>query len=150
MNLRRRIVLGGAGIIALAGIGVVGFGRAGLEYAIVSTLRRRLDYLKLDEDGLQAYARDHVAVLLAKRPTLNRLRYRLVAAVGPSFARFHRSTDARTRRERLEDLFVSTYLVSTDFFANGSDETRLVRYVGYYDPMVRPCGSPFSRPVGIP
>jgi hypothetical protein len=147
MITRRRFLLGGLGALVLAGAGIIGFGRPALEAEIVAILRRRLDYLKLDDEGLHAYARDQVGVLLAKRPSLGRLRYHFVSAVGPTFKRFMRSTDTRSRMERMGDMFVSTYLISSDFFTNGSDESRIVRYVGFYDPMVRPCGSPFSRPM---
>ena len=37
------------------------------------------------------------------------------------------------------------YLLSTDFFRNGADQSRLVRYVGYYDPAVTPCNNPLAR-----
>jgi hypothetical protein len=48
-----------------------------------------------------------------------------------------------------EDRVVTQYLMSSDFFKNGADETRTVRYAGYYDPMIA-CGNPFARPVIIP
>jgi len=147
MNRRRQFLLGGLGLVGLLGLGLWGFGRTALEGQIVAALRRRLDYLRLDDDGLHAFARDQAAVLLAKRPSLGRLRYHLVAAVGPSFARFYRSTDKRTRLERMEDSFAATYLMSSDFFFHGADESRPVRYVNFYDATLHPCSNPFARPV---
>jgi hypothetical protein len=147
MITRRSLLLGGLAVFGIAGVGLFGFGRAGLESEIVAILRRRLGYLKLDEDGLRAYAKDQTGVFLAKRPSLSRLRYHFISAVGPSFKRFQRSTDTRSRLERMEDQFVSTFLISSDFFFNGSDESRVVRYKYFYDPLVHPCGSPFARPL---
>jgi hypothetical protein len=37
------------------------------------------------------------------------------------------------------------YLLSTDFFRNGADESRLVRYLSYYDRAITPCNNPFAR-----
>ena len=36
------------------------------------------------------------------------------------------------------------FLASTDFFQNGADEHRPLRYVRYYDPYVSSCYNPFS------
>jgi hypothetical protein len=33
------------------------------------------------------------------------------------------------------------FLLSTDFFRFGADETRTVRYIGFYDPYVTPCSN---------
>jgi hypothetical protein len=145
---RRRLLLGGLGILGAAGIGVWGFGRVGLEAQIVAMLRRRLDFLQLDRDGLQAYAKDQVSALLNRRmPTWNRLRYHFLSAVAPSFKRYYRSSDRRSRIGRAEDSLISTYLLSSDFFLNGADESRIVRYMAFYDPM-RACGNPFARAIG--
>jgi|SRR5919197_2481937 hypothetical protein len=37
------------------------------------------------------------------------------------------------------------FLLSTDFFRNGADESRLIRYVGFYDPAVTACNNPLAR-----
>lgn len=39
------------------------------------------------------------------------------------------------------------FLASTDFFQNGADETRPLRYVSYYDPYVSTCYNPFGGSV---
>jgi hypothetical protein len=39
----------------------------------------------------------------------------------------------------------TNYLLSTDFFKNGADESQLVRYVGFYDPAVTPCSNPLAQ-----
>jgi hypothetical protein len=148
MMNRRRVLLGGLGIIGVVGLGAWGFGRMGAEAEIIAVLRRRLSFLELDAEGLHLYAIDQVTAFLGKRlPTWNRLRYHFKSAVAPSFKRYYRSTDTRSRITQAEDSLVSTFLLSSDFFLNGSDESRLVRYVAFYDPL-RPCtGDPFARPV---
>jgi hypothetical protein len=147
---RRRFLLTGAGVVAVGGLGLWGFGRLGAEAKIVAILRRRLNFLQLDQAGLHGFARDQVGAMLNRRvPTWNRLRYHFLSAVAPSFQRYYRSADTRSRIAKAEDAFVSTYLLSSDFFINGSDESRLVRYVAFYDPG-RPCSNPFARPAVEP
>ena len=43
-----------------------------------------------------------------------------------------------------EERIVTNYLLSSDFFVNGADESRTVRYLGFYDPL-RACSNPFAR-----
>ena len=146
MMNRRRLLLGGLGVAGAVGIGTWGFGRMGAQSEIVAVLHRRLGFLNLDQDGLRRFAKDQVSALLNKRmPTWNRLRYHFLSAVAPSFKRYYRSTDKRSRIARAEDSLVSTYLLSSDFFQNDADESRIVRYIAFYDPM-RACGNPFARP----
>jgi hypothetical protein len=141
---RRGLLVGGGVTLAVAGLGVVAFGRPTAEAHIVKVVRARLSFLKLDESGLQAFARDQVSVLLAKRPTWNRLKYHFLNVFTKSFSKYDRSNDTRTRAERIADGFASTYLLSSDFFRTGADVSRTVEYVSFFDPMV-PCGNPFAR-----
>jgi hypothetical protein len=144
---RRRLIMGGLGAVGVAGLGAWGLGRLGFQVEIASILRRRLGFLKLDEGGIRAFAKDQTRAMFNKKiPTWNRLRYHLTASGASSFKRFYRSTDTRSRFARFEDTLVSTYLLSSDFFWNGSDESRKVNYVAFYDPL-RPCNNPFARPV---
>ncbi len=42
------------------------------------------------------------------------------------------------------DLY-SHYLISSDFFQNGADESKTVRYVAIYNPYLSACRNPFAR-----
>jgi hypothetical protein len=144
---RRRLIVGGLGAVGAAGLGAWGLGRLGFQMEIASILRRRLGFLKMDEGGIRAFAKDQTRATFTKKiPTWNRLRYHMLGSGASSFKRFYRSTDTHSRMGRFEDALVSTYLLSSDFFWNGSDESRTVNYVAYYDPN-RPCHNPFARPV---
>jgi hypothetical protein len=145
MATRRRFLLIASGVVVAAAVGVVGIAPSVTESQIVSHVRRRLSFLKLDEAGLRAFAHDQVAALLAKRPTWNRMKYHFLAIFTNSFSRYDRSNDRRSRTERMTDGFASTYLLSSDFFVNGGDAAQVVRYLSLYDPL-RPCGNPFARP----
>jgi hypothetical protein len=145
MIRRRRFLLGGLGIVVLAGVGLVGGGYV-TESEIASAVRRRLSSLKLDDAGLHAFAKDQIGTLLAKRPTWNRLKSRLRAALAkPMAAQYGGTNDRRSKRERIEDNLATVFLLSSDFFVKGADESRTVQYVALYDPM-RACGNPFARP----
>lgn len=145
MSTRRKFLLGGVAVAAVAGLGIATFGPRAAAAHISDAVRRKLSFLKLDEAGLQAFATDQVHVLLAKRPTWSRWKYHYFAMFGKQFSRYTRSNDKRTRTERMEDNFASTYLLSSDFFLNHADESRVVKYLGFYDPL-HPCGNPFWRP----
>ena len=145
MNRGRRSLLIGLGIAAAAVVGVVGIGDVVTETEIASAVRRRLGTLNLDEAGLHAFAKDQIATLLAKRPTWRRVKTRLRSALSKApVIHYDISTDKRTRRERLEDNLATVFLLSSDFFWNGADESRVVKYRELYDPM-RACGNPFAR-----
>lgn len=147
MISRRRLIVGGLGAVGVAGLGAWGLGRLGFQVEIASILRRRLGFLKLDEAGVRAFAKDQTRATFGKKiPSWNRLRYHFQVSGASSFKRFYRSIDTHSRFVRFEDALVATYLLSSDFFWNGSDESRKVNYVAYYDPL-RPCNNPFARPV---
>jgi hypothetical protein len=147
MISRRRFFIGGFAIAAIGGLGVVGFGRSAMEARIAAVLRGRLGFLQLDPDGVAQFAKDQAGAFLARKvPTLNRMRYHVLSAVAPSFNRYYRSNDHRSHMQQFEDPIISTYLLSSDFFIHGSDESRVIRYVAFFDPM-RACSNPFARPV---
>jgi hypothetical protein len=136
MIKRRYILLG-----AIAGIVGVRFALSSDEGAILAVLRKRLDYLQLDEEGLLSYARD-----LADSHRIASFRLRWVQMIGPLYTHFDslgRNPIAHSVRHG-EERIVSTYLLSSDFFINGQDESRLVRYLGFYDPL-KACANPFAR-----
>jgi hypothetical protein len=145
MISRRRLLVGGVGVVGAVGLAGWGVGRVGLRAEIVALLKRRLDYLKLDEKGLKTFATDKVDAIFNKKiPTWNRLRYHFGAQL-PSYARYYRS-DGLSRTASFEEGVVQLYLLSSSFFINGADESKLVEYVGYYDP-THPCQNPFACPV---
>jgi hypothetical protein len=149
MIKRRRIIL-----LAALGLPVVGaLGLWGADFAteseIVSGVRRRLSFLRFDEAGLHQFAKDYIRSLLAKRPSWYRWKLHFHTLFYKPVARWGISTDNRSRRERMEDNFATLYLLSSDFFVTGSDESRVIQYVNLYDPM-RACGNPFARRVDDP
>jgi hypothetical protein len=115
--------------------------RSSQEEAILLVLRKRLDYLRLDPQGMRAFAADLVAQHL-----LSPMRLKLVGAAAPLYRRIglngHDFLQETIRHG--EERVVSNFLLSSDFFTNGADTTRTVRYLGFYDPM-KGCSNPFAR-----
>jgi hypothetical protein len=111
--------------------------------AIAKIIKKRLPYLKIDEEGLQHFATDAVAQKLAKS-----LRVRSIDAAGSLY--FHVTLPPENfigdKIRHTEDRVVTQFLMSSDFFLNHADKTRVVKYLGYYDPMLA-CNNPFARPV---
>jgi hypothetical protein len=141
MITRRKLVLGLAGLGGVAAFIGWRVGSATQEDAVLTILRKRLDYLQLDEAGVRQFARDFVA-----NTTISGGKLRLIAAFSPVYRRLVFSPDnflAHATRFG-EERVIARYLLSSDFFTNGADETRTVRYVGFFDPM-HACGNPFAR-----
>ena len=44
-----------------------------------------------------------------------------------------------------DERLASTFLLSTDFFSHGEDESRPLQFERLYDPYVAPCGNPLTR-----
>ena len=111
------------------------------EDAIVEVVRKKLDYLSLDEAGIRAFARD-----LAQRHIVSSVRLKVLMAASPLYTHLTLTGDnfltnaIRPREERITTL----YLLSSDFFVNQADQSRVVQYLGYYDPL-RACANPFAR-----
>jgi hypothetical protein len=145
MRMKRRYFLlsGLAGVCGLAG-GC--YARSSDEAGIAKVLRKKLGYLKLDPAGVQRFARD-----MAATKSISSARLRIIDAAGPLYTRPALTSDNKLDNaiRHGEDRVVTVYLLSTDFFKNGADESRTVYYLHYYDPMIA-CGNPFARPVIVP
>lgn len=142
MISRRQLLLGGLGtfgaLTALLGLRVAS---SRPEDVIVALLRRRLDYLQLDEAGLQAFAVDYVASGKSAAAKL-----RGMAVIGPLYFQVTNQTWAPRSLRRSEERVATAYLLASDFFTNGADEHLPVRYRGLFDPWANnlACRNPFA------
>ncbi|MDE2347924.1 MAG: hypothetical protein KGL92_05430 [Gammaproteobacteria bacterium] len=141
MIKRRHLLL--SGIAGLAGLLALRFGLANDPDAIIVVLRKRLNYLKLDDTGLHAFARD-----LASKHEIASYRLRLIDALGPLYTKVDFSDNNRVGSavRHGEEHIVTLFLLSSDFFTNGANVTRTVHYLGYYDPL-HACANPFARQI---
>jgi hypothetical protein len=103
---------------------------------IVGLVRKKLNYLQIDEAGLNAFAKD-----FAKEGSRASKKLTII-----SHLYIHTNLlDSMSRMNDLGDRFAKNFLLSSDFFWNGSDVTRVVKYLGFYDPYVSPCRNPFAK-----
>ena len=141
--MKRRVFIGAAvlGLAAVAGWRVIS-GKN--ENAITKVLHKKLGYLILDPLGVEHFAKDFAA-----RKIISSMKLHAIDAAGVLYT--HLGLDANNKLfdaiKYGEDRIVTAYLISSDFFINGADDTRLVKYLGYFDPL-RACGNPFARPPG--
>ena len=139
--MKRRAFLAGA---AIAAVGLVAwrFHRSSHERAVAAILQKRLEYLRLDEAGVQRFAHD-----FAQRNILNGRALSTADALWPIYRNlpvtWHYSWT--TRVNYAEERIVSNYLMSSDFFVNGEDYTKPVMYLGFYDAMTHACANPFKQ-----
>jgi hypothetical protein len=142
--MKRRIFLQSA---AVALCGVVGwrFAASNDEDAVIKVVYKKLGYLHLDEDGVRQFAAD-----LSKKFIISGFRLHVIDAAGVLYTGREMSADGKLGRalRHGEDRVTSQYLMSSDFFKNGADKSRTVKYLGYYDPMVA-CNNPFARPIDM-
>jgi hypothetical protein len=137
---RRQLLI--AGLAGIGGVLAVSLGLASAESAIAKAVFKRLGYLQLDEAGVHEFARD-----LNAHQVVSKGRLRVIDASGPLYtgnalAVHNKVFDAIHHGE---DRITTLYLMSSDFFKNGADVNRIVRYLGYYDPVIA-CNNPFARP----
>lgn len=144
--MRRRTFIASS-CVALIAVGAWRYRSGSDAAAIAMVIRKRLDYLKLDEAGVIAYAND-----LAAKHAIAGTRLHILNAIAPLYKHYSISAAdnqlANTMRHG-EDRIVSSYLIGSDFFINGADESRVVHYLGLPDSL-RACSNPFARPANYP
>ena len=138
--IRGLFVLFGA---AALGLGVV-FRPGGAHRVITAVVRKKLAYLTIAESDLEAFVE---AFLDANRDPAWRRRLSPLTLTLPIYERSEllAMTPLANSIERLEEQVVTEFLLSSDFFSQGEDTTRAVRYVASYDPYDALCGNPFAR-----
>lgn len=135
----------------LGGVGGAGLWRLGSsreDEAIALVLRKRLGYLNLDPAGVAAFSRD-----LIDRGQFSLGKLRVLDAIAPAYQYWNLSDGDHGLSLQLrwgEERIVSVFLLSSDFFLNAADETRVVHYLRYYDPLDPSCRNPFARPIISP
>ena len=121
-----------AGIGALATAIASGkFLSMSFEESAAGIIRKQLGFLKLDEPGLIQFANEY-SKGIDKYYKLTLKGYNLLGIDASQSGKIHQ--------------LVTTYLLSSDFFIHGMDESRTVKYLAMYDPYLRPCAHPFSAP----
>ena len=130
MKRRRFLTIAGVGTLITALVSGK-FLATSFEESAAKIIRNELEFLKLDEAGLKAFVRDYSAVKDRNYKVIVKS-YGLLGIGSQRSGKIHQ--------------MVSTYLLSTDFFVNKMDESRVLKYISMYDPYLRPCSHPFTSP----
>lgn len=130
MKRRRFLTFAGIGsaILLIPSIALLS---TSVSKATVEIIIKELDYLKLDKTGVEKYVEDYYK--LVHLNYFSQMKWKFF---------YFLKIDAENSNS-IKDV-VSYYLLSTDFFYNNMDESRVVNYLGFYNPYKTPCGRPFS------
>ena len=132
--IRRRTFLRIAGLGAAAvGLSTISLYATSFEQTTVDLITNQFSFLKLDMAGVRQFAADYHASQDANKTLYVRTKMRL-------YDLFKVDSD----RSQLVRTITTLYLVSTDFFQNKMDESKIVRYRSLYNPHKTPCANPFS------
>jgi len=112
--------------------------------AIVDLLRERLNFLDIRDADLVAFAHDYQRrELTEKAEVVDRLGP--IGAVYRFYDRLNNSHMVDELRD-FEDYTANLFLLSSDFFWHGADESRTVSYLSLYGTVETACGqNPFAR-----
>ena len=142
MKRRTFVISGIAAVVA----GTLRIALSDKEAAVARMLHKRLYYLSLDPGGVAQFAKDVIA-----NNAISGTKLLLLDAMGPLYTRLDRQPGKRQNDDLRhgEERLVGQFLLSSDFFQNGADESNVVRYLGYFDGSkdIRGCSNPFARPV---
>lgn len=108
---------------------------------VLRVLEDKLDYLRLEPEGLELFAEEFVRSL----PRSQRLLLTGLTVLGPLYPLLRVPPAGRALR-RFEDKVAGTFLMSSDFFITGADESRPVRYQRFYGRRnLAACRNPFAQ-----
>lgn len=128
MKRRKFLTIAGIGG-AIAAVASGKFLATTFESSISGLVRDELDFLRLDEEGLNKFASDYARTASRKFKLIVK-GYNLLGIGVSQSGKIHH--------------IVTTYLLSSDFFINKMDEKRVIKYIALFDPYLRPCAHPFS------
>lgn len=111
---------------------------------IFSVVTTHLSYLKFSPETLEEFAID----LIEFNPTISSLRSHVTAALGHHTSRYILGLSSDRYALRLasyEERIAGLFLLSTDFFDNGSHIDKKVAYKSLADPYESPCSNPIAN-----
>ncbi|MFT3903267.1 MAG: hypothetical protein QM727_08835 [Niabella sp.] len=125
-----KILAGLAGGAVLLPTGMYWLSPSKKEFA-VKTIQKELSYLKLDMEGVRQFVNDYFSgEPFSFSDTLKwKSYYFLRAGVSKSSNVFE---------------LVRAYLLSSDFFLHKTDESKVVKYLGLFNPYKSPAPNPYS------
>ncbi len=149
MSRRAFIISSTVGIFAVAtGVWTIKSGYLNTHDRMTKTIfavfEKRLSYLKLDKTQVMTFIKDFITHPKNQGylPKIRRLSF-----FYPLYAHTNllEKTSVASKIRSFEERIVTKFLFSTNFFREGADETKPVKYLSYYDPYKMPCQNPFAQ-----
>ena len=110
---------------------------------IKAILKSKLNYLTLDEEGLDQYCE---AFFKNKSKTLKiKTGIAGISLQWTDDLEIIKRNIGTERITALEEDLTLSYLLSTDFFTNGNNESIPGKFIAFYDPQLPVCRHPFAR-----
>jgi len=109
---------------------------------VIAILGRRLGYLDVAPGDFERFASEYVEYKRAQAKQLAKL---AVVSFPLTYVTLYRWLPMGHPLRRLEDNVVTKFLLSTDFFLRGGDESRRIEYLSFYEPRLAPCRNPFAH-----
>jgi len=136
---RRKFI--GLAFIVIVGILVVFFAVLPFKYIAKRILKKDLEQLKINDEIFDKFISDALANKYFSGYSLRKKwLIRIYDAI-----QFSGSLPYAMQYREYRSQLVADFLMSTDFFTNGMDESMEIGYIGFYDPYLRPCSNPFSN-----
>jgi len=132
MRRRNFLKIAGLGAIALAIPGISMYS-ASVETTMTKIIKKEFHFLKLDEAGLNKFVADYIKAEGEYQRAFTQLKLK-------GYSLLNKTSEDSQRVRNL----TTSYLLSTDFFQNKMDESKVVNYLGLYSPHKTPCANPFS------
>jgi hypothetical protein len=131
MQRRKFLTLLGFGVTSAVVLPTVGFASVTAKEAAVHIIMGEFSYLALEKQGVEQFVDDYLAYdTFTPRLDLKLKSYHLLGI--------------KSNRSSVINSITNKYLLSTDFFMNKMNESKAVKYLGFYNPHKSPCANPFS------
>jgi len=130
MNRRKFLILSGVAVGGVAIPASIFFVSGTIKNYAVLFIEKELSYLKLEPGSVVKYVNDHFD---ETNNLVDRVKWKAMYYLGVTW----KSSD-----QILE--LIKYYLLSTDFFINKMDESKMVKYLGLYSPYKSPVPNPFA------
>jgi hypothetical protein len=132
MRRRSFLQLLGLGTAAVV-VPTVGVSSASVENALAGIILNEFHFLKIERKGVEQFVADYYRMTGANKQFFMNVKTK---------AYYFLKVDSE--RSQLVRTLTQLYLMSTDFFQNRMDESKEVKYLGWYNPHKTPCANPFS------
>jgi hypothetical protein len=131
MKRRKFLIIVGAGVGSVAVPASLYFLSPTIKEYAVLLIQRELNYLKIEESSIEKYVDDYFEH--AKNDLVSKLKWKAMYYL-------------RISPEKSTVLYelVKYFLLSSSFFINRTDQTKVVEYLGLYSPYKSPVPNPFS------